>query len=129
MPYDLTKQMIHLGLGAKAIPQPPFDGMPWYDAYGARVASDGAEGRLVAIHTFDKPWGSWEMHPLGEEVVLCLSGSITLVLELDGVERRVTLNAGEYEINAPGTWHTADVEVPTSCLFITAGKGTQHRPR
>jgi len=41
----------------------------------------------------------------------------------------VLLNAGQYAINAPGVWHTADVSGKATALFITAGMGTQHRPR
>jgi hypothetical protein len=41
----------------------------------------------------------------------------------------VELGAGEYAINEPGVWHTADVEKETTVLFITAGMGTQHRQR
>jgi hypothetical protein len=29
----------------------------------------------------------------------------------------------------PGTWHTADVAGAATAVFITAGLGTQHRPR
>lgn len=35
----------------------------------------------------------------------------------------------EYAINEPGTWHTADVQSEATALFVTAGMGTQHRPR
>ena len=42
---------------------------------------------------------------------------------------RVSRTAGEYAINPPGTWHTADVEASATALFITAGEGTDHRPR
>ena len=41
----------------------------------------------------------------------------------------LTLGAGEYAINDPGTWHTADVDGSATALFITAGQGTEHRPR
>ncbi len=126
---DLSTFPVHLGLGATAVAQPAFTGMPWYEAYGARVAADGAEGRLVALHTFTEPWDAWEMHPKGHEVVLCTAGEITLVQEVDGAEVRVTLRAGEYAINPPGVWHTADVSAPATALFITAGEGTEGRPR
>jgi quercetin dioxygenase-like cupin family protein len=69
------------------------------------------------------------MHPEGAEVVLCTAGEITLVQEIDGAEVRTELSAGEYAINAPGVWHTADVTGRATALFITAGVGTQHRPR
>jgi hypothetical protein len=125
----LSLDWIHLGLGATAEPQPPFTDMSWYAAYGARHASDGAEGRLVSMHSFDAPWSVWEMHPVGAEVVVCTAGAITLVQEIDGEQVRTTLAPGEYAINPPGVWHTADVDGEATALFITAGMGTEHRPR
>jgi hypothetical protein len=47
----------------------------------------------------------------------------------DGTTATVTLQAGEYAINPPGTWHTADIDGEATGDFITAGMGTQHRPR
>ena len=70
------------------------------------------------------------MHPAGAEVVICTDGEITLIQELpDGGTDSVTLRAGEYAINPPGVWHTADVEGQATALFITSGLGTDHRPR
>jgi len=55
---------------------------------------------------------------------------MTLHQELaEGTRQSVTLAAGEYAINPPGAWHTADLSAPATALFITAGKDTQHRPR
>ena len=68
--------------------------------------------------------------PEGHEVVVCTSGEIALTQEYpDGRVEQVTLRAGEYAINDPGVWHTADVEAQATALFITAGEGTEHRPR
>lgn len=129
-PHDLTITPIHLGLGATAVTEPPFTGMDWYEAYAERHASDGVEGRLVSMHRFDAPWDMWEMHPHGAEVVLCVGGSITLHQETaSGDERSVTLGVGDYAVNEPGTWHTADVDETATAVFITAGLGTEHRPR
>ena len=128
---DLMTQPIHLGLGATAEVEPAFTGaMDWYASYGARHASDGAEGRLVSVHTFTAPWSVWEMHPKGAEVVFCTAGSITLQQQFtDGSTRTVTLDAGQYAINEAGVWHTADVVGEATALFITAGLGTEHRER
>lgn len=126
----LSENFIHLGLGATAVPQPPFDGMEWYAAYGARHGSDGAEGRLVSQYTFAEGWPAWEMHPKGAEVVICTHGKMVLTQEFpDGRREKVTLRAGEYAINPPGVWHIADVENEATAIFITAGEGTEHRPR
>jgi quercetin dioxygenase-like cupin family protein len=126
----LEERFIHLGLGASAVEQPPFSGMAWYEGYGARHGGDGAEGRLVSQYTFTESWTSWEMHPAGEEVVICTAGHMVLVQELaDGEVVRTPLAAGEYAINPRGVWHTADVEESATAIFITAGEGTQHRER
>lgn len=127
---SLSERFIHLGLGATAEAQPPFDGMAWYEGYGQRHDGDGAEGRLVSMYTFTESWDSWEMHPVGTEVVLCTAGEMTLHQEhADGTTDRVTIRAGEYAINPPGTWHTADVAGEATAVFITAGLGTEHSPR
>ena len=128
---SLEQHPLHLGLGARAIAQPAFTGaMEWYADYSERHAADGAEGRLVTAHTFTEDWTSWEMHPAGDEVVLCLTGEMTLHQEFaDGRSEAVTISAGEYAINPPGVWHTADISGEATALFITAGEGTQHRPR
>lgn len=128
---NITTHPIHLGLGASAEVEPEFTGsMGWYAAYAQRHANDGAEGRLVSLHTFTKSWDMWEMHPQGSEVVLCVTGAIKLHQQnADAAVTKITLGPGEYAINLPGTWHTADVEKEASVVFITAGKDTQHRPR
>ncbi len=128
--HRLSESFVHLGLGATAVPQPPFSGLEWYEGYGVRHGSDGAEGRLVSQYTFAEDWDSWEMHPKGAEVVICTSGSMRLTQELqDGTIRNVVLGAGDYAINPPGVWHTADVDDTATAIFITAGEGTEHRPR
>ena len=127
---NLSEAFLHLGLGATAVPQPPFSGMEWYEGYGQRHDGDGAEGRLVSQYTFSESWDSWEVHPSGDEVVICMAGEIELVQEHpDGRTDTVTLHAGQYAVNPPGVWHTANVDALCTCIFITAGLGTQHRPR
>lgn len=128
--YRLEDQPIHLGLGARAMAQPAFTGMEWYGAYSTRTATDGIEGRLVSLYNFTESWNSWERHPAGDEVVICLEGSMTLIQECpDGHTDALVLGAGNYTIVAPGVWHTADLSEPATALFITAGTGTEHRPR
>lgn len=132
-PLKLETHPLHLGLGAKAVAQPaiPQDdrAMQWYMDYGARHDEDGAEGRLVSCFRFSEDWQAWEMHPAGDEVVVCVEGSMTLLQEIDGEPAATTLGAGEYAINPPGVWHTADIQGSATAIFITPGLGTQHRPR
>ena len=131
MPH-LATNPIHLGLGATATVEPEFTGMEWYAAYGDRHQADGVEGRLVSQYSFDESWSAWEVHPHGAEIVIVTAGSMTIHQEHpDGSTESVTLAPGDYAINPPGTWHTADVPAGTRCtaIFITPGEGTDHRPR
>ena len=126
---NLSRNPVHLGLGASVSSEPRFTGMGWYEAYGARHAGDSKEGRLVSMYDFDRPWDAWEMHPHGEELVLCTAGEIELVQEIDGAQVRTKLRPGEYAINPKGVWHTANVSHAATAVFITAGIGTEHRKR
>jgi quercetin dioxygenase-like cupin family protein len=128
--FRLDHIPVHLGLGATVIPQAPFSGdRDWYERYGERTAGDGFEGRLVIMHTFTEPWDSWEVHPHGHELVICTDGALTAYQEIDGDVRTAILGAGDAIINPPGVWHTADIAGTATALFVTAGTGTQNRPR
>ena len=128
--FDLTHFPAHIGLGARVERLERFDGTPdWYMRYGRAHADDGLEGRLVWMHRFESAWDSWEMHPNGDELVLCVDGQMTLHQEIDGERRTVTLRAGQAIINPPGAWHTADIDQPATAVFITAGAGTENRAR
>ncbi|MEK9673631.1 MAG: hypothetical protein VW268_14205 [Rhodospirillaceae bacterium] len=70
------------------------------------------------------------MHPHGDEIVFCVSGCMVLQKETpDGKRSKVTLAAGEYAVNTAGVWHIADIDEPTTAMFITTGYETQYRPR
>ncbi|WP_137680676.1 cupin domain-containing protein [Aurantiacibacter suaedae] len=132
--HRLEAHPVHLDAHSSALVQPEFpqgaEAMQWYEDYARRSKADGAKGRLVAAHAFTEDWTAWEMHPAGDELVLCLEGRMLLVQELaEGTVARTELNAGDYAINPAGVWHTADVREPVRALFITAGIGTEHRPR
>lgn len=131
---SLATHPLHLGLGASAVAQPEFPqdkrAMQWYGDYAARNAADGAEGRLVSSHRFTESWDSWEMHPAGAEVVICTAGEMVLIQTAgEGQERTTVLRPGEYAINPPGVWHTADIAGEAEAIFITSGIGTEHRLR
>jgi len=126
---SLAIHPIHLGRHGSATSEPPFTGMDWYADYGARHAEDGAEGRLVSEYRFTENWATWERHPAGCEVVYCLAGTLILHQELAGGVATTVLRPGQYAINPPNMWHTADVEGEVRALFITAGMGTENRAR
>ena len=128
---DLATHPIHLGPGNGAGVEPVFTGdMAWFEAYTERHAADAADFRLVTQFTFAQSWSNWEAHPHGHEIVLCISGAMVLHQEHpDGARSQVALQPGQYAVNAPGVWHTVDVSDAATGVFITAGFGTQHRPR
>ena len=127
---DLLATPIHLGLGSRAM---PIDGFAWdpdvLEAYSAATAEDGDDGRLVMIFPSDASWTHWERHPAGEEVVICLSGRMTVRRQLDGGDDAIDLGPGEAMINPRNVWHTADVTEPGRMMAITPGAGTEHRAR
>ena len=71
----------------------------------------------------------WERHPAGDELVACLDGEMTLIQEVDGAEHAIDLSPGHYAVNPAGVWHTADIADSCRFVAITAGLGTEHRPR
>jgi mannose-6-phosphate isomerase-like protein (cupin superfamily) len=131
MPHVRTNPA-HLGLGATATAEPEFTDESWDAAYTARHAADGIEGRLASQYSFSESWDSWEVHPHGAELVIVTAGTLTLHQEhTDGSTETATLTPGDYAINPPGVWHTADVPPGTTAtaIFITPGEGTTHRAR
>ena len=125
----LARYPVHLGSEGTAVPQPAFNGVEWYEAYGARHGDDALHGRLLSMHTFTKSWDMWEMHPKGHEVVIVTAGEMTLIQGRDAKQTRLRLSTGEYAINPPGVWHTAEVESTATAVFITSGEGTLNEPR
>lgn len=129
-PIDLRTTPVHLGLGSTAN---PIEGFAWdpqvLKAYSAAVAADGAEGRIVTIFDGDGVGDDWERHPAGDELVVCLRGSVTVTRDAEGVTDHVVLAPGEATVNPAGTWHAVDMAGPATILTITAGLGTDHRPR
>ena len=128
--FDLSATHVHLGLGSRAIPVPDFEWSPEFLArYAMQNEADGAEGRLVMMGSSDASWTTWERHPAGEELVVVISGGLTLIQEIDGKERRIEMSEGEAIVNPRNVWHTADINAPCRTLFVTPGLGTEHRPR
>jgi quercetin dioxygenase-like cupin family protein len=126
--FDLSRTFVHLGLGARSIPLPDFEWSEDYlTRYEAEHGSDGVDGRLVCISPQTRSWDSWERHPAGEELVVLLSGRVDLVQDVDGVEQVIPMAAGQAVINPAGRWHRTVVHEPGQALFITPGRGTEHR--
>lgn len=124
-PFSISSTYVVLGDNGNAIPVAVSD--RFFEDLESKFG-DFKGKRLISHYTFDKNWDSWEMHPAGDELVCLLSGQVDFILEQDGAENTVPLNAsGDYLLVPRGTWHTARVHKPSSVLFVTPGEGTQHR--
>jgi quercetin dioxygenase-like cupin family protein len=127
---DLLATPLHLGLGSRARPIEGFAFDPdVLRAYGEAIADDGTEGRMVFVIDEEGPGDHWERHPAGDEVIVCISGVVTVVREVGEVTEQVVLRPGEAAINPAGVWHAVDADRAARLLTITPGLGTEHRPR
>jgi mannose-6-phosphate isomerase-like protein (cupin superfamily) len=54
---------------------------------------------------------------------------VTVVRESAAASEEVRLGAGQATINPTGVWHAVDMDGRARILAITAGLGTEHRPR
>ena len=88
-----------------------------------RKTQNRREGSLAASNAGEGHWHIWAPLRFADFTIF------VIVQELPDGVKKTTLSAGEYAINPRGVWHTADVGAPCTALFITAGAGTEHRPR
>lgn len=126
-PYVLSSTYLRLRPDASVEPLPT--GHDFWQRVMSGKLGDFHNEYLVITGSYDKDWPTWEMHPNGDEVVMLLEGSTTLVLEIDGRERLVELSESTVYVVVPrGTWHTSRTRKTCRMLFITPGEGTQIRP-
>lgn len=124
---DLRHAALHLTAGLRAEPVVPFDSD--YPAYLAAHCTADDPGRLVSMFVTTEDWTSWEVHPLGDEVVIVVSGRAEFLQEIGGTVRRTVVGPLEAIVNPAGVWHSANVIEPFTALYLTPGPGTDHRPR
>jgi uncharacterized cupin superfamily protein len=127
-PFQATDTYLHLGPEGSAVPL-EVNASFWDDLVSGAFAHLGP-GRLLSTYDFSEDWGSWEMHPAGEEVVVLIAGALEFVVETADGERKVALRQpGQFLLVPRGAWHTANVAQHAKVLFVTPGEGTAHRPR
>jgi uncharacterized cupin superfamily protein len=100
-----------------------------FEAYIAANTSASDSGRLVFVERSAEPWGMWECHRAGDELVIIIAGVAVFIQEVDGVAVQTRVTAGQAVLNPAGTWHTADVEEPFTAIYLTPCPATEHRPR
>ncbi len=68
----------------------------------------------------------WERHPIGEEIVLVLEGTTTVVLLQRSAEERVFLSEKELVVVPAGVWHRFEGSERLKVLTVTP-QPTDHR--
>jgi mannose-6-phosphate isomerase-like protein (cupin superfamily) len=104
--------------------------LPGGDRFWSRPQHDLdrlGDGWLVTEFEGASDWPHWEMHPEADEFVYLLSGEAVLVLELPTGREEVPLRGRAAVVVPRGTWHIAKMSQPSRMLFVTMGRGTQHR--
>jgi mannose-6-phosphate isomerase-like protein (cupin superfamily) len=123
---SLSSTYVHLPDETRASLVPVSD--TFWDELGSGDRPLLERGRLVTQFDFSSDWPNWERHPFGDELVVLLSGSAELLLDLPSGTSRTRLKApGEFVLVPRDTWHTAHTREACSMLFITHGPGTEHR--
>jgi mannose-6-phosphate isomerase-like protein (cupin superfamily) len=72
-----------------------------------------------------------EMHPDADEVLFLVSGSVDVLLEVDGGEQVLPLEVGDACVVPKGVWHRIrlrDGGQPSQLIHITPGPGGEWRP-
>ena len=123
--HDPSLTYLHLGIG------PEMQLLPVTDDFWSTIddRTDLHTGRLVTGMANDTDWPVWEMHPVGDELVVVTSGSVRFHLDDGTSVSTLTVAAPEYIVVPAGMWHTADTLGPAQLLIVTWGEGTEHRPR
>lgn len=125
-PFDLTRTFILINDGPTA--EAVAVGPDFWDRIRQSPIANSAAGRLISLTEHSADWGRWEMHPACDEILFMLTGSLELVVEVDGAEKTIPLESLNAYIVPAGTWHRARVRTPGKMLAITGGAGTQHKP-
>ncbi len=69
-----------------------------------------------------------EMHPDGDEVLILLSGRMTVILEEPEGTRKVEVLPGQGLIVPKGVWHRVVPGEPCQLIHVTPGPRGEHRP-
>jgi mannose-6-phosphate isomerase-like protein (cupin superfamily) len=126
-PFNLATTYLRLRPDNSAEPL-PVNAEFWPKLMSGQLGTFHRES-LVTMVSFESPWNNWEMHPNGDEIVCLVSGKVSMVLEIRGVEQIAKLLApGDYVLVPKGTWHTARTNEKCTMFFVTPGEGTEHRP-
>jgi mannose-6-phosphate isomerase-like protein (cupin superfamily) len=95
----------------------------WPDLIAGKIGRLTESGWLLSGFQLEGPGDHWEMHPNGDELLIVLSGALTVVFE----GSRVELTAGGICKVPRGAWHTVVASEPSKMIALTCGRGTETR--
>lgn len=61
----------------------------------------------------------WERHANGDEIVLAIEGTTTVILLVAGEEQRIHLSAGELVVVPKGVWHHFEGSASLKVMSVT----------
>jgi mannose-6-phosphate isomerase-like protein (cupin superfamily) len=112
-----------------------FDGLEYLPNRKPEMAlSGGAEKAFAELSAygdgaiylgFYSGHSEWERHAHGDEIVMALAGSTTLVLLIEGKEERVRLEANELIVIPANTWHRFESSNQLKVMTVTP-QPTEH---
>ena len=123
MRFDLETTYLTLN-GQGAVAQHP-GGAPFWQSIESNT---DLLSNLIIVSPTDRDWPHWEMHPEGDEILVMIEGTQTLVLDRNGEVTEQVMSPGNTVVVPAGVWHRAKISEPTRMLAITYGAGTAHRP-
>ena len=95
-------------------PEMAFDGAA--DRAFAEVAAYREGGISVGYYSGSS---EWERHPVGDEIVMVLEGSTTVIVLVDGEQQRIQLSAGEVLVVPQNHWHRFENSDHLKILGVT----------
>jgi mannose-6-phosphate isomerase-like protein (cupin superfamily) len=122
--FDL--ESTYLGLDGQGRVTPMKGGPEFWANVASYPAAAG--GTLVTVGTAEGDWNHWEMHPNGDEVLVLLEGTLQMVFERPGGDEVHDMRPGATLVVPAGIWHRGRAQKNVRMLFMTFGKGTQHKP-
>jgi mannose-6-phosphate isomerase-like protein (cupin superfamily) len=87
--------------------------------HGTPERTEFAEGRVVCVSDYTATWLWWERHPVGDELVLVLSGEVDFLIKTGSGLHSVTMGAGHAAVVPAGAWHRAVIPLHARLLFVT----------
>jgi mannose-6-phosphate isomerase-like protein (cupin superfamily) len=121
---DPAETYLYLADGG-AVERLDLDGSFWEDLTSGKLDLD--QGRLMMATDMSRNMEHWEMHPDGEEILVAQSGAFDIIIEGD-LGEPVRLDPERPATVIPrGVWHRINVVEDGRLLFITYGRGTEHK--